>query len=48
LAKGLPMPLTDEDTYHKLRPNITGGLANSFHRYNVKDETHINKLKLEG
>ncbi|KAA6380309.1 MAG: hypothetical protein EZS28_024163 [Streblomastix strix] len=48
LAKGLPMPLTDEDTYHKLRPNITGGLANAFHRYNVKDETHINKLKFEG
>ncbi|KAA6359036.1 MAG: hypothetical protein EZS28_045437, partial [Streblomastix strix] len=48
LAKGLPMPLTDEETYHKLRPNITGGLANSFHRYNVKNETHINKLKLEG
>ncbi|KAA6393583.1 MAG: hypothetical protein EZS28_010889 [Streblomastix strix] len=47
-AKGLPMPLTDEETYHKLRPNITGGLANAFHRYNVKDETHINKLKLEG
>ncbi|KAA6383295.1 MAG: hypothetical protein EZS28_021177, partial [Streblomastix strix] len=48
LAKCLPMPLTDEDTYHKLRPNITGGIANAFHRYNVKDETHINKLKLEG
>ncbi|KAA6377517.1 MAG: hypothetical protein EZS28_026956 [Streblomastix strix] len=48
LAKGLPMPLTDEDTYHKLRPNITGGLANAFHRYNVKDETQINKLKFEG
>ncbi|KAA6369600.1 MAG: hypothetical protein EZS28_034873 [Streblomastix strix] len=48
LAKGLPMPLTDEESYHKLRPNITGGLANAFHRYNVKDETHINKLKFEG
>ncbi|KAA6372242.1 MAG: hypothetical protein EZS28_032232 [Streblomastix strix] len=48
LSKGLPMPLTDEDTYHKLRPNITGGLANAFHRYNVKDETHINKIKFEG
>ncbi|KAA6358170.1 MAG: hypothetical protein EZS28_046303, partial [Streblomastix strix] len=48
LSKGLPMPLTDEETYHKLRPNITGGLANAFHRYNVKDETHINKLKFEG
>ncbi|KAA6383666.1 MAG: hypothetical protein EZS28_020806, partial [Streblomastix strix] len=48
LAKGLPMPLTDEDTYHKIRPNTAGGLANAFHRYNVKDETHFNKLKLEG
>ncbi|KAA6396295.1 MAG: hypothetical protein EZS28_008180 [Streblomastix strix] len=48
LAKGLPMPLTDEETFHKLRPNITGRLANAFHRYNVKDETHINKLKFEG
>ncbi|KAA6373779.1 MAG: hypothetical protein EZS28_030695, partial [Streblomastix strix] len=48
LAKCLPMPLTDEETYHKLRPNITGGLANAFHRYNIKDETHINKLKFEG
>ncbi|KAA6368407.1 MAG: hypothetical protein EZS28_036066 [Streblomastix strix] len=41
-------PLTDEETYHKLRPNITGGFANAFHRYNIKGETHINKLKFEG
>ncbi|KAA6368573.1 MAG: hypothetical protein EZS28_035899, partial [Streblomastix strix] len=47
LAKGLPMPLTDEKTYQKLSPNITGGLANAFHRYNVKDETDINKIKFE-
>ncbi|KAA6390084.1 MAG: hypothetical protein EZS28_014390 [Streblomastix strix] len=47
LAKGLPMPITSEDTYHVLRNGITGGLANVIHRYNIKDETNINKMKLE-
>ncbi|KAA6379989.1 MAG: hypothetical protein EZS28_024485 [Streblomastix strix] len=47
LAKGLPCPITSEDTYHILRNGITGGLANTFHRYNIKGETHINKMKLD-
>ncbi|KAA6356573.1 MAG: hypothetical protein EZS28_047900, partial [Streblomastix strix] len=41
------MPITNEDTYHILRNGITGGLANVIHRYNIKGETHINKMKLE-
>ncbi|KAA6364323.1 MAG: hypothetical protein EZS28_040150, partial [Streblomastix strix] len=47
LAKGLPCPITSEDTYHVLRNGITGGLANVIHRYNIKGETHINKMMLE-
>ncbi|KAA6401850.1 MAG: hypothetical protein EZS28_002627 [Streblomastix strix] len=41
------MPLTDEDTYHELRNGITGGLAITFHRYNISGITYIYKLKLE-
>ncbi|KAA6379842.1 MAG: hypothetical protein EZS28_024631 [Streblomastix strix] len=47
LTKGLPCPITSEDTYHEIRNGITGGLANTFHRYNIKGETHINKMKLK-
>ncbi|KAA6384881.1 MAG: hypothetical protein EZS28_019592 [Streblomastix strix] len=42
------MQLTEEEKYHELRPNVTGGLANSYHRFNEKDETHLSKQKLEG
>ncbi|KAA6356564.1 MAG: hypothetical protein EZS28_047909, partial [Streblomastix strix] len=41
------MPITNEDNYRILRNGITGGLANVIHRYNIKGETHINKMKLE-
>ena len=40
----LPMTLSDEGVYNQLRNAITGGISNVIHRWNIKDETKINKL----
>lgn len=47
LLKNLPMTITNDEVYHKLRDSITGGLSNVQHRYNIKGETHINHFKYE-
>ena len=43
----LPTLINDEEEYYSLRNNITGGLSNVMHRYNIKGETHINKFRFE-
>ena len=43
----LPKTITNEDEYKVLREGITGGLSNVMHRVNLKDITHINKIKYE-
>ena len=47
LIKNLPMTITQDEVYYKLRESITGGLSNVQHRYNVQNETHINHFKYE-
>ena len=42
LLNGLPMTISNEDEYYDLRNAITGGLAITMHRYNIKGETKIN------
>ncbi len=43
----LPTLINDEQEYYSLRNNITGGLSNVQHRYNIKGETHINKFRYD-
>lgn len=42
LLHNLPMTITDEREYKDLRNNITGGLSNVMHRFNMKGITKIN------
>ena len=45
--KHLPTLITDEQEYHSLRDNITGGISNVLHRMNIRGETKINRFKYD-
>ncbi|KAA6379203.1 MAG: hypothetical protein EZS28_025270 [Streblomastix strix] len=47
ILKQLPMTLVNQDVYTIIRKNITGGLSNVLHRYNVAGETRINHLEYD-
>ncbi|KAA6381473.1 MAG: hypothetical protein EZS28_022999 [Streblomastix strix] len=46
-AKGFPMPIICEDTYHDLRNGFTGELAIVIHKYYIKGETNIDKMNFD-
>ena len=43
----LPMTITNEAEYHRLRAGITGGLSNVMHRVNLRGETCITRLHFD-
>ncbi|KAA6401879.1 MAG: hypothetical protein EZS28_002597 [Streblomastix strix] len=47
LLKQLPVTLVNQKVYQIIRKNITGGLSNVLHRYNVAGETRINHLEYD-